>query len=236
MRTRIVFAIAAIFVAAATPAAANDLATCFKGNVAPDTGIAACSRAIAGGKLKGQQLAGAYAWRSAYYSRKGDTDRAIADADARLRLNPVDAFAFRDRSSLWLVKRDYERAIRDADDAIRLNPKDHDAWNTRAFARQQIGQYDGAIADYDQAIRLDPKDAGFYTNRGNAWQLKGDLTRALSDHDRAVAINPNDATYWYNRAGCPEGRRACAEAGAGARRTRADLPPQERSDARDGIL
>ena len=53
----------------------------------------------------------------------GDTD-----ADARLRLNPVDANAFRDRASFWLIKRDYERAVRDGDEAVRLNSKDPDNW------------------------------------------------------------------------------------------------------------
>lgn len=194
-------ALAATVVATATPAAANDMATCFKGNVAPDAGIAACSRLIAGGKLKGPALVNAYTWRAAYYSRKGDIDRALSDTDARLRLTPVDANAFQARAGFWLMKRDYVRAIRDADDAVRLNSKDPDAWNMRGFSKQQAGDYDGAIADYSRAIDINPKAAGVYSNRGNAWQLKGDLTRASADHDRAVALDPKDATYWYNRAG-----------------------------------
>ena len=193
--------VTAILAVPVIPAAANDLAVCFKGEIAPDAGIAACSRLIAGGKLKGPQLANAYAWRAAYYSRKGDVDRAVRDADARLRLTPVDGNAFRDRASFWLMKRDYDRATRDASEAIRLNPKDADAWNMRGFSKQQARDYDGAIADYDQALKINPKYAGVYSNRGNAWQLKGDLRRALADHDRAVLLDPKDATTWYNRAG-----------------------------------
>jgi tetratricopeptide (TPR) repeat protein len=186
---------------AAVPAAANDLATCFKGNVSPDVGIAACSRLIAGGKLKGAPLANAYTWRATYFSQKGDIDRALSDADARLRLTPADGNAFQNRASFWLIKRDYVRAIRDADEAVRLSPQDPDAWNIRAFSKQQAHDYAGAIADYDQAIKINPKAAGVYSNRGNAWQLNDDLTRALADHDRAVALDPKDATHWYNRAG-----------------------------------
>jgi tetratricopeptide (TPR) repeat protein len=194
-------AIAATVATVAVPAAANDMTTCFKGNIAPDTGIAACSRLIAGGKVKRAPLANAYTWRSIYFSREGDIDRALNDADARLRLTPVDANAFQSRASFWLIKRDYDRAIRDADEAVRLNPKDPDNWNTRGFAKQQTGNYDGAITDYNQAIRINPKAAGIYSNRGNAWQLKGNLANALADHDRAVALDPKDATHWYNRAG-----------------------------------
>lgn len=223
-------------VAAAVPAAANDLAACFKDTIAPDAGIAACSRAIASGKLKGQQLAGAYAWRAAYYSRKGDADRAIADADARLRLNPVDAIAFRDRASFWLMKRDYERAMRDGDEAVRLNSKDPDNWNTRGFAKQQAGDYAGAIADYSQAIKINPKAAGFYSNRGNAWQLNDNLVNALADHDRAVALDPKDATHWHNRAGARREAGQLDAALSDANRAAALAPKLPQAQAELGLL
>lgn len=198
---KVVLAVVGAIATVVHPAAANDMTTCFKGDIAPDKGIAACSRLIAGGKLKGPALANAYTWRAAYFSRKGDIDRALSDTDARLRLTPVDANALQARASFWLMKRDYVRAIRDADDAVRLNPKDPDAWNMRGFSKQQSGDYDGAIADYSRAIDINPKAAGVYSNRGNAWQLRGDLARALVDHNRAVALDPKDATFWYNRAG-----------------------------------
>lgn len=228
--------LAVTIAAAAVPAAANDLATCFKGDIAPDTGIAACSRLIAAGKLKGQQLAGAYAWRAAYYSRKGDADRAIADADARLRLNPVDANAFRDRASFWLMKRDYARSVRDGDEAVRLNPKDPDNWNTRGFAKQQAGDYAGAISDYSQAIKINPKAAGFYSNRGNAWQLNDNLTNALADHDRAVALDPKDATHWHNRAGARREAGQLDAALSDANRAAALAPKLPQAQAELGLL
>jgi tetratricopeptide (TPR) repeat protein len=229
-------AIAAAVATAAVPAAANDMVTCFKGDIVPDTGIAACNRLIASGKVKGAPLVNAYAWRTAYFSRKGDIDRAIADADARLRLNPVDAIAFRDRASLWLVKRDYDRAARDADEAVRLNPKDPDNWNTRGFAKQQAGDYDGAVADYTRAIRLNPKAAGFYSNRGNAWQLKDQLTHALADHDRAVALDPKDATHWYNRAGARREAGQLDAALADAEKAAALAPKLPQAHAELGLI
>jgi tetratricopeptide (TPR) repeat protein len=201
VQMRYLFAFVIAATVAAAPAAADDLATCFNGNIAPDTGIAACNRLIASGKVKGAPLANAFTWRAVYFSRKGDIDRALTDADARIRLTPVDANAFQARANFWLMKRDYERAIRDADDAVRLNPKDPDNWNTRGFAKQQAADYGGAISDYSQAIKINPKAAGFYSNRGNAWQLNANLSNALADHDRAVALDPKDATHWYNRAG-----------------------------------
>jgi tetratricopeptide (TPR) repeat protein len=231
--TALAIAVSAAF--AAVPAAANDLATCFRDAVASDAGIAACSRALAG-KLNTQQRAGALAWRATYLSRKGDIDRALADADARLRLMPVDANAFQSRASLWLVKRDYDRAIRDADEAVRLNPKDPENWNTRGFARQEAKDFDGAIADYTAALRINPKAAGIYSNRGNALQLKGDLARALSDHNRAVTLDPKDATYWYNRAGALRENGELDKALADAFKARALMPKLAQAHAEIGLI
>ena len=221
---------------AAPPAAANDQAVCFKGSTAPDAGIAACSRLIAGGKLRSAALANAHAWRAAYFSRKGDIERALSDADARLRLTPVDANAFQVRASFWLMKRDYGRAIRDADEAVRLNPKDAENWNMRGFAKQQAADYAGAIADYSQAIRLSPNAAGFYSNRGNAWQLSGNLANALADHDRAVALGPKDATTWYNRAGARREAGRIDGALADAEKAAALAPKLPQAHAELGLI
>lgn len=233
---RYLFAFVLAATVATAPAAANDLATCFKGNIAPDAGIAACSRLIASGKVKGRPLANAFTWRAVYFSRKGDIDRALTDTDARIRLTPVDANAFQARASYWLMKRDYERALRDGDEAIRLNPKDPDNWNTRGFAKQQAGDYGGAISDYSQAIKINPKAAGIFSNRGNAWQLKGDLTNALMDHDRAVALDPKDATHWYNRAGARREAGQLEAALADARKAAALAPKLPQAHAELGLI
>ncbi|HWV51452.1 tetratricopeptide repeat protein [Pseudorhodoplanes sp.] len=222
--------------APAAPVAANDMVTCFKGNIAPDAGIAACNRLIASGKVKGAPLANAYAWRATYFSRKGDIDRALSDADARIRLTPVDANAFQARASFWLIKRDYDRAVRDADEAVRLNPKDPDNWNTRGFAKQQAGDFGGAVSDYSQAIRINPKAAGIYSNRGNARQLNGDLANALADHDRAVALDPKDATYWYNRAGARREAGQLDAALADAEKAAALAPKLPQAQAELGLI
>jgi tetratricopeptide (TPR) repeat protein len=229
-------AIAATIVSAAAPAAANDMVTCFKGNIAADAGIAACNRLIASGKVKGAPLANAYAWRATYFSRKGDIDRALTDTDARIRLTPVDPNAFQARASFWLIKRDYARALRDADEAVRLNPKDPDNWNTRGFAKQQAGDFGGAVSDYSQAIKINPKAAGIYSNRGNARQLNGDLANALADHDRAVALDPKDATYWYNRAGARREAGQLDAALADAEKAAALSPKLPQAHAELGLI
>jgi len=52
---------------------------------------------------------------------RGDNDRAIADFDAALKLDPKDAVAFNNRGFAYRHKGDADRAIADFGEAIRLN-------------------------------------------------------------------------------------------------------------------
>jgi tetratricopeptide (TPR) repeat protein len=186
---------------AVTPACADDGSICYSENSSPDAMVAACSRLIASGRLKGQTLANTYSWRLSAFMKKADLDRALSDADMWLRLSPADANAHAARAQVWIAKRDYDRAIRDSDEAIRLNPKSVDGYNNRGFAKHQKQDFDGAVVDYDQAIRINPKSANLYSNRGNSWQEKQEFDRAIADHNRAVALSPRVAAIYVNRAG-----------------------------------
>jgi tetratricopeptide (TPR) repeat protein len=176
------------------PAFADDKDTCAK--AAGDERIAACTRVIAAGR---GNLAWAYNNRGLAYRAKGDNDRAIADYDAAIRLDPKDAHAYNNRGIAYRAKGDNDRAIADSDQAIRLNPKYAHAYNNRGIAYRAKGDNDRAIADYDQAIRLDPKYAQAYRNRGVAYHTKGDDDRAFADYDRAVRLDPKDAIAYNNR-------------------------------------
>jgi tetratricopeptide (TPR) repeat protein len=107
------------------------------------------------------------------------SDRAIADYDEAIRLNPEDADAYSNRGNAYFHKGDFDRAITDYDEAIRLNPEFADAYHNRGSAYFHKGDSDRAIADYDEAIRLNPEDADAYSNRGNAYFHKGDFDRAI---------------------------------------------------------
>ena len=79
--------------AAAAPA--EDKKAC--GRESGDTGIAACTRAIASGRYEGADLAQIHYNRGVEYSEKGDIDRTVADYDEAIRLDPqfVEAFVNR---------------------------------------------------------------------------------------------------------------------------------------------
>ena len=90
------------------------------------------------------------------YNAKGDRDRAIADFDEAIRLNPNNSNAFNNRGSAYNAKGDRDRAIVDYDKAIGINPGYAAAFYNRGNAYYAKGDRDRAVVDYDRAILLNP--------------------------------------------------------------------------------
>ena len=124
------------------------------------------------------------------HRKKGDYDRAIADYDQAIRLDPECAKAYNYRGGAYQAKLDFDRALTDYDEAIRLEPEYTAPRYNRGFIYQQKGEYDRAIADLDQAIRLDPKYANAYCARGTVYEGNGNYDLAIADYDSALAIDP----------------------------------------------
>ena len=182
----------ACFVLAAgliAPALADDRADC-RGTGAPEAVIAACTRVIGTGAVQGNQLADLYAARARAYRSQADLDRAIADFDEAIRIDPVRPFLLELRGNAWLAKHDYPKAIADYERALQLNPKLIPAYVGRASAHFAKGGFDAALADYQAAIELNPKGAALYLQRGHVWRRKGDAARAVADYSEALRIAP----------------------------------------------
>jgi tetratricopeptide (TPR) repeat protein len=141
----------------------------------------------------------AYTARGHAYKDKGDYDRAIADYDKAIRLNPYWE-EYTDRGIAYLIgKHDYDRAIADFNQAIRLERKYVAAYDGRGLAYSEKGDYNRAIGDFDQAIQLNPSYVNPYSHRGYAYGKKGDFDRAMADLNKALTLDPKYARGYANR-------------------------------------
>jgi tetratricopeptide (TPR) repeat protein len=107
--------------------------------------------------------------RAAFLGEKREYDRALADVDQSLRLEPKGALAYSFRGSLWAGKKDYARALQDCNEALKFDPNLAHAYATRGDVYYSLKQRDHAVADLDRALKLDPTLASAYNDL--AWIL-----------------------------------------------------------------
>jgi tetratricopeptide (TPR) repeat protein len=101
---------------AAVPAGAQtsqQISGCSGGKDGPEQKIAACTAVIQSGRYSGKSLALVFNNRANGYLKKGDDDRAVADYDQALKLDPNYALAYNNRGNAYFRKKNYDRAIAD---------------------------------------------------------------------------------------------------------------------------
>jgi lipoprotein NlpI len=158
-----------------------------------DQKIQGCTARIQSGSLMPRDLSKTYYSRGITYDAKGDNDRAIADFDQVIRLDPKDVDAYFNRGKAYHGKGDDDLAIADYNQAIRLEPKADRVFFARGLAYFAKGDNHNAIADYTKFLQLDPKSAEGYLTRGVVNLYAGYQPQALADLYQAIALDPKNA-------------------------------------------
>ena len=114
-------------------------------------------------------------------TRRRTYDRAIADYDEAIRIDPNNGLSYLDRGFAWSAKKDVDRAIADYDEAIRRYPTYAEAFDQRGHAWQTKGNLDRAIADFGETIKIDPQHIDALNSRGRAYFYKGDFAASAAD-------------------------------------------------------
>ena len=185
--------------AAAAPA--NDNITC--ANASGDAAIAACGRAIASRKFKGIDLAQLYYNRGVEYAAKGECDRAIADYNQSIRLDPKYVLAYNKRGDCFTRQGSNFRALEDYAKAIELDPTSEtgirESTSTAATFFGRKGTSTAPSANTPSRSELEPKDADAFNRRGTAHLRKGEYERAITDQTEAIRFNPKHAKAFNDR-------------------------------------
>lgn len=158
-----------------------------------DRRIAGCTRMIDDTSETPHARAVAHNLRGNALRGKGDNDRALADYEAAIRLDPLLAFPHVNRGIIWRGRGEIDRSIAEYSTAIGLDPKYAFAYANRGFALLDRRQNERAMADCDKAIELAPNAAIGYSCRGSAWRMAGENDRAMADCETAIKLAPKYA-------------------------------------------
>jgi len=185
--TRRLIGIAAIcFVSAA---AADDGEVCVRGS--GDTSIEACTHAIKSGRYDKRNLAIVYSNRGNQWDRMGQFEKAIADHNEAIRIDPTYGAGYMHRGNIYARHGDYDRAIADQSEAIRLGPRDADVFYNRGYTYSHKGDHERAVADYTAGIELDANKSRLWGQRCLSRAVLGkQLQEAIDDCTKASSLAP----------------------------------------------
>ncbi|GGN61726.1 hypothetical protein GCM10011579_028270 [Streptomyces albiflavescens] len=129
-----------------------------------------------------------------------DFERALAEYEAALALDPELERAYYGRGVTRAEQRDYAGAIADLDRADALRPGKARILFVRGDYHRIAGHYEQAVEDLDRAVAIDPELAGAWASRGVTRHSAGRTDAALADLDRALELDPEHIWALVRRA------------------------------------
>ena len=177
-------------------------ALCLVGNAAADDGeqcvrgsgiaaVDACTRALNSDRFDQHNRAIIYSNRANQRERMGDYEKAIADHNEAIKIDPTYAAGFMHRGNAFARHGDFDRAIADHSEAVRLAPKDADSFYNRGYTYSHKGDHERAVADYTTGIELDAGKSRLWGQRCWSRMVVGkQLQEALEDCNKASSLSP----------------------------------------------
>ncbi len=139
-----------------------------------------------------------YTNRGLGYEQKGEHDKAIADYNEAIRLDPRNLEARYERAAAYDNKGEHDKAIAEFTATMQLDPKYSPAVSGRGFAYLNKSDVDKAIADFNSALRLDGNNSQAFFGRGAALAGKGDDGKAIADFNEALRIDAKNHYAFIN--------------------------------------
>ena len=155
----------------------------------------------------------AYHTRGAARAALGDYDKALADFDAAIRLNPETAINYLDRGLAKEALGEKDAAKADFEEATRKSGDLAENYYKDGRGKNDGHAYEAAMDSFDKAIRLNPEYASVYSNRAisqndlgrrelrreNPEKAKYHLRGAIADCTEAIRLNPKYTAAYNNR-------------------------------------
>jgi tetratricopeptide (TPR) repeat protein len=150
------------------------------------------------GSLPDPKNADGYAARGVAYRSKGHFDRAIADHNKAIELEPGNGIRYNDRADAFVSKGNVDQAMADYTKAIELDPNIALPLNSRGRIYLDRGDIDRALADFTKAVELAWNDSDGFSNRATAYYNRGDIDQAIADLTKASELSPSNSGYLFS--------------------------------------
>lgn len=141
-----------------------------------------------------------YLNRGQYFTDNDQFNKALADYNVTLQLNPKTTLAYINRGNVYGRQGLFDEALADYTRAIALDATASKVYLNRGNVYGMQGLIDSSIIDYTTAISLERNYLDAYINRAISHSKKRDFTKAFADFNKALEINPNSIKTYSMRA------------------------------------
>ena len=117
-----------------------------------------------------RRIAQDYLERGNSWASVGDYQKAIADYNQALTINPHDHKVYSNRGYSYYLSGNLDLALKDYNTALELN-SDINTYLNRAAVYVALNDYWSAIEDYNQTVEIDGNNIEAYLNRGKLWSF-----------------------------------------------------------------
>ena len=124
--------------------------------------------------------------RGLIYFQSGQGEKALADYNKALQLNPELDSAYNNRANYYASSGKLAEALTDYEMALDLNPGNTRTWINQAITFRELGLCDLALENLDMALMLGGLEENIYSERGRTYHLRGDWNCAIADYQRAL--------------------------------------------------
>ena len=155
--------------------------------------------------------ADSYSDRAAAYRTLHQPDKAIADYNTMMQLDPKAWQPYQYRGATYFESGQWDKAVDDFTQVLKMNPGDDVAASTclmRGTVYLQQKEWDKALDDATASLKVNPDNAEALSLRGNAEAGRGDYQKAIDDYHKLTAADPDyaeayNAEAWLY-ATCPD--------------------------------
>jgi choline-sulfatase len=182
--------------------------------------------------------ADAHHWMAICHLRLGDRDRALAEEETALAIDPHDTDARILRGGLLAERGRLDEAIRELRAAVETDPEKPAFRVGLARILTSAGRFDEADAEYRRALELEPQNPDAHSGYGALLAERHQPDRAVAEFERALELRPDEAQTHLQLADvlARVGRRQEARSEYERLASGRDTPPDIRTTARNRLV
>lgn len=134
-----------------------------------------------------------------YFSAMDDMEKALADIDEAIKLEPANPGLYINRSYMRYRLNDIRGTMADLDYAITLDPDNVTAHYNRALLRSEVGANNKAIEDYNFVLSHDADNYPAFYNRTMLLINTGQYQQGINGLNELIDKNNDDFVALYQR-------------------------------------